>query len=306
MTTASKRSSTAPRMTVPKTYKLFIGGKFPRSESGRTVEVLDASGKHLANASRASRKDAREAVVAARKSATSWGTQTAYLRGQILYRIAEMLDARREQFIAELVSTGSTRRSAESEVDEAVATWVHYAGWSDKYAQVLGAANPVAAPYFNFSLPEPMGVIAIVAPQAAGTSLLGLARTMAPAMVAGNTVVVIAHERNPLTAMSFAEVLASSDVPGGVANILTGQVAEIAPIMAGHMDVNAIDLAGCNSDIAVDCEQRAIDNLKRVIRPEGSGTGTSVRPARSGRSPRSIDAISRLTEIKTVWHPIGV
>ena len=304
MTTTSKRPSSTPRMTVPKTYKLFIGGKFPRSESGRTIEVLDASGQHLANASRASRKDTREAVVAARKAAAGWGAQTAYLRGQILYRIAEMLDARREQFIAELVSTGSTRRNAEAEVDEAVATWVHYAGWSDKYAQVLGAANPVAAPYFNFSLPEPMGVIAIVAPQHSGTSLVGLARTMAPALVAGNTVVVVAHERNPLTAISFAEVLASSDVPGGVVNLLTGLVSELAPIMAGHMDINAI--AGCEAEIATDCERRAIDNLKRVVRPEGNGTGVGVRPSRSGRSTRSIDAISRFTELKTVWHPIGV
>jgi acyl-CoA reductase-like NAD-dependent aldehyde dehydrogenase len=307
MTTTSKRTNpTATRMTVPKTYKLYIGGKFPRSESGRTVDVLDSSGEHLANAARASRKDTREAVVAARKAAGSWGSATAYLRGQILYRIAEMLDARREQFIAELMSTGGTRRAAESEVDEAVATWVHYAGWADKYAQVVGSANPVAAPYFNFSLPEPVGVVAIIAPQTPGLALLGLARTIAPAIVAGNTTVVVAHERNPLAAISFAEVLASSDVPGGVVNILTGLVSELAPILAGHMDVNAIDLTGVAADGIGTYEELAIENLKRIVRPENDGTGVALQRRRGSSGTRTIDAITRLTELKTVWHPIGV
>ena len=304
--TTTKRTQTTPRMTVPKTYKLYIGGAFPRSESGRTVEVLDSAGNHIAHAARASRKDTREAVVAARKAAGSWGSKTAYLRGQILYRIAEMLDARREQFVAELMSTGSTRRAAESEVDEAVATWVHYAGWADKYAQVVGSANPVAAPYFNFSMPEPMGVIAILAPQGANTALLGLARTIAPAIVSGNTVVVVAHERNPLAAISFAEVLASSDVPGGVVNILTGLVQELGSIVAGHMDVNAIDLAGCTAEQVATYEELAIDNLKRVVRPDSAGSGTPVHARRTSGAARSIDAITRLTELKTVWHPIGV
>jgi len=299
MATASKKtsSSSSARLGVPKTYKLYIGGKFPRSESGRSFEVLDSKGGFLANASLASRKDARDAVTAARKAVKGWSGATAYNRGQVLYRIAEVLDGRRAQFVDELVATGSTRRSAEAEVDAAVATWIYYAGFSDKYAQVIGAANPVAAPYFNFSLPDATGVVAIVSPDYANWTLRGLAATIAPAIVAGNTTVVVARENNPLSAISFAEVLATSDVPGGVVNLLTGDACEIVPHLAQHMDVNAIDLAGCpDPDFVREMEQFAAENLKRVVRPRTFG-------------PRHVGSLAEITnfvELKTVWHPIGV
>lgn len=290
-------ASSSKRIGVPKTYKMFIGGKFPRSESGRTFELTNAKGEFLANVSLASRKDARDAVVAARKAQPAWAKATAYNRGQVLYRIAEVLDGRRAQFVDELVATGSTARAAEAEVDAAVATWVYYAGFADKYSQVLGSTNPVAAPYFNFSLPEAQGVIAIVAPDPANWTLRGLAATIAPAIVSGNAVVVVARERNPLSAISFAEVLATSDVPGGVVNILTGDACEIAPHLASHMDVNAIDLAGCvDPEFAKDMEARAAENLKRVVRPR----------AFAGRHVGSLEEITPFVEVKTVWHPIGV
>jgi acyl-CoA reductase-like NAD-dependent aldehyde dehydrogenase len=284
-------------MGVPKTYKLYIGGKFPRSESGRSFEVVDGTGEFLANASLASRKDARDAVTAARKAFKGWSGATAYNRGQVLYRIAEVLDGRRAQFVDELAATGSTRAAAEKEVDAAVATWVFYAGFADKYSQVLGSSNPVAAPYFNFSLPEPTGVVAIVAPDHANWTLRALAATIAPAIVAGNTTVVVARERNPLSAISFAEVLATSDVPGGVVNILTGDACEITPHLAAHMDVNAIDLAGCpDADFALDMERTAAENLKRVVRPRTFAL----------RHVGTLDEIQSFVELKTVWHPIGV
>ncbi|MCW2923032.1 MAG: aldehyde dehydrogenase family protein [Thermoleophilia bacterium] len=294
---ASRTAAAPARLGVPKTYKLFIGGKFPRSESGRSYEVVDLRGEFLANASLASRKDARDAVAAARKAVKGWSGATAYNRGQVLYRIAEVLDGRRDQFVAELVSLGATQRSAVAQVDAAIGTWIFHAGFSDKYAQVLGSANPVAAPYFNFSLPEPTGVVAIVAPQDAGWSLRGLAATIAPAIVSGNAVVVVAHETNPLSAISFAEVLATSDVPAGVVNILTGSAAELAPHLASHMDVNAVDLAGVDdSTLAIDLEVRAAENLKRVVRPR------TLPAAHVG----TLDEIQQFTELKTVWHPIGV
>lgn len=296
-----------PRLGVPKTYKLYIGGKFPRSESARSYEVLGAGGEFLANASQASRKDVRDAVAAARKATGGWAAATAYNRGQVLYRIAEMLDARRVQFVDELRATGRTPKAAEAEVDEAIGTWVHYAGWADKYSQVLGSSNPVAAPYFNFSMPESMGVIAIIAPQVPGHALLGLARTIAPAIVSGNCVVVVASTDSPLPAISFAEVLGTSDVPGGVINVLTGFVDELAPILAGHMGVNAIDLTGVPAEQSNTLEELAIDNLKRVVHADERGVGVAATPGRARQSgPRSLDAISRLVEIKTVWHPIGV
>jgi acyl-CoA reductase-like NAD-dependent aldehyde dehydrogenase len=288
---------TSKRIGVPKTYKMFIGGKFPRSESGRTFELLDGKGNFLANVSLASRKDARDAVQAARKAQPGWAKATAYNRGQVLYRVAEVLDGRRAQFVDELVATGSTARAAEAEVDAAVATWVYYAGFADKYSQVLGSTNPVAAPYFNFSMPEATGVVAIIAPDPANWSLRGLAATIAPAIVSGNAVVVGARERNPLSAISFAEVLATSDVPGGVVNILTGDVCEFAPHLASHMDVNAIDLAGCvDPEFAKDMEALAAENLKRVARPRAFGP----------RHVGSLEEITPFVEIKTVWHPIGV
>ena len=238
-------TGTAARIAVRKTYKLYIGGAFPRSESGRSYAVTDHKGGFLANAALASRKDARDAVAAARKAFAGWSAATAYNRGQVLYRVAELLEGRRAQFVAEVrAAEGLTARQGEAVVDAAIDRWVWYAGWADKIAQVRGAANPVAGPYFNFSLPEPTGVVAVIAPQA--SSLLGFVSVVAPAVVSGNTVVALASERFPLPAVTLSEVLATSDVPGGVINVLTGRTAEIAPWLASHMDVNAIDLCGAH------------------------------------------------------------
>lgn len=279
------------RLAVPKTYKLYIGGKFPRSESGRTYEVVTKKGAFLANAAKASRKDARDAVVAARAAVSGWAGTTAYNRGQVLYRIAELLEGRRAQFIDEIVqSEGVSTAAATRQVDDAIDRWVWYAGWADKYVQVTGNANPVAGPYFNLSVPEPTGVVAIVAPQ--DSSLLGFVSVVAPALVAGNTVVVLASERLPLSAITLSEVLATSDVPGGVVNILTGSAAEVAPWLASHADVNAIDLTGAAALDWVDLEIAAAETLKRVLRPEG-GTDLAMP---------SLDRITALTETKTVWH----
>ncbi|HWK19853.1 MAG TPA: aldehyde dehydrogenase family protein [Microbacteriaceae bacterium] len=279
------------RLTVPKTYKLFIGGAFPRSESGRTYEIVSASGDFLANASRGSRKDARDAVVAARGAVAGWSGATAYNRGQVLYRVAEVLEGRRAQFVDEIVAQqGVTAAAAGAQVDEAVDTWVWYAGWCDKYAQVAGNANPVAGPYFNISVPEPTGVVAVVAPQ--DSALLGLTRVLAPALVAGNTVVVIASEAFPLSAISLAEVLATSDVPGGVVNVLTGSPAEIAPWLASHDDVNALDLTGAGEIDWIELQIAAAETLKRVIGPVAGRDAAAA----------SLERITVLTETKTVWH----
>lgn len=275
------------RLTVPKTYKLAIGGAFPRSESGRTYEVRSAKGEFLANAAKASRKDARDAVVAARGAVKGWSGATAYNRGQVLYRVAEILEGRRAQFVDEIVAQeGVTAAAAGTQVDAAIDLWVWYAGWCDKYAQVTGNANPVAGPYFNISVPEPTGVVATVAPQ--DSALLGLVSVVAPALVAGNTVVVVASEQYPLSAISLAEVLATSDVPGGVVNVLTGSAAEIAPWLASHADVNALDLTGAGALDWVDLEIAAADTLKRVLRPASAEA--------------SLDRITAFTETKTVWH----
>lgn len=279
-------------MAIPKTYKLYIGGKFPRSESGRTYEIVTSKGTFLANASKASRKDARDAVVAARAAVSGWAGATAYNRGQVLYRIAELLEGRRAQFVDELRSSGLTETQAQSEVDIAIDVWVWYAGWADKYLQVSGNGNAVSGPYFNISTPEPTGVVAIVAPQDSG--LLGLVSVIAPALVSGNTVVVVASESSPLPGISLAEVLATSDVPGGVVNILTGSPAEIAPWLASHADVNALDLAGASSLEWVDLQIAAADTLKRVLPPEPE----IPTPA--------LDRIQFFTETKTVWHPKGI
>jgi acyl-CoA reductase-like NAD-dependent aldehyde dehydrogenase len=284
------------RLAVRKTYKLFIGGAFPRSESGRSYEVTDAKGDFVANAARASRKDVRDAVSAARKAFGGWSGRTPYNRGQIIYRIAEMLEGRRDQFAAELRATGArTEPQAEAEVDAAIDRWVWYAGWADKIASVAGAANPVAGPYFNFSTPEPTGVVAIVAPDSA---LLGLVSVVAPAIVTGNTCVVVAAE--PLVAITLAEVLATSDLPGGVVNILTGRRAELAPWLASHLDVNAIDLAGAPPDLAVSCAEAAAENLKRVLRP-AQADGTADWTADPGT-----ERLTAFLETKTVWHPVGI
>ena len=235
--------SVAGRVAVRKTYKLYIGGAFPRSESGRSYVVTDSRGGFLANAALASRKDARDAVSAARKAFPGWSGATAYNRGQVLYRVAELMEGRRSQFVAEIrAAEGIGSAKAEAFVDAAIDRWVWYAGWADKIAQVRGSSNPVAGPYFNFSLPEPTGVVAVLAPQQA--PLLGFISVVAPAIVSGNTVVVLASEQHPLPAVTLSEVLATSDVPGGVVNVLTGRVAEVAPWLASHMDVNAIDLTG--------------------------------------------------------------
>jgi acyl-CoA reductase-like NAD-dependent aldehyde dehydrogenase len=262
------------RLPVKKTYKLYVAGEFPRSESGRSYEVQGA------NVALGSRKDLRDAVRAARAAFPGWAVKTAYNRGQVLYRVAEIMEGRRAQF-AEL--TG-----AEGEVDSAIDTWVWYAGWADKLAQVLGCANPVAGPYFNFSFPEPTGVVGVVAPEE--PALGGLVERLAPVLVGGNVAVVLASERAPLAAVTLAEVLATSDVPGGVVNILTGRKAELCPWLAAHMDVNAVDLAGAPGDRA-ELERLAAENVKRVV---ANG---------EGRSPWHAAAY---LEVKTVWHPIGV
>jgi acyl-CoA reductase-like NAD-dependent aldehyde dehydrogenase len=283
------------RLDVRKTYKLFVGGKFPRSESGRSYEVTDSKGAFVANAAMASRKDARDAVVAARKAFPGWAEATAYNRGQVLYRVAELLEGRRSQFVDEVaLGEGLSRGKAEGVVDAAIDRWVWYAGWSDKVAQVMGAANSVAGPYFDFSVPEPTGVVAAIAPQ--DSSLLGLVSVLAPAIVTGNTVVVLASEARPLPAVTLSEVLATSDVPGGVVNVLTGITAEVAPWLASHMDVNSIDLAGAAEGDVTDLQVAAADNLKRVVRPERTDWA---------RVP-GLERMRTHLETKTVWHPIGV
>jgi acyl-CoA reductase-like NAD-dependent aldehyde dehydrogenase len=294
MSDSAGRANGAARIAVRKTYKLYIGGAFPRSESGRSYPVTDHKGRFLANAAMGSRKDARDAVTAARKAFGGWSAATAYNRGQVLYRIAELLEGRRGQFIAEVRSAeGGGPRQGEALVDAAIDRWVWYAGWADKIAQVRGAANPVAGPYFNFSLPEPTGVVAVIAPQA--SSLLGFSSVVAPAIVSGNTVVALASERFPLPAVSLSEVLATSDVPAGVVNVLTGRTAEIAPWLASHMDVNAIDLSGAPDTLADDLAVAAAENLKRVVRADDQDWTTAP----------SLDRMLTYLETKTVWHPAG-
>ncbi|WP_269853584.1 aldehyde dehydrogenase family protein [Streptomyces sp. RPT161] len=283
------------RLGVFKTYKLFVGGKFPRSESGRVYEVTDPKGNWLANAPLASRKDARDAVVAARKAFGGWSGATAYNRGQILYRIAEMLEGRREQFVREVAEAeGLSRSKAAAVVDAAVDRWVWYAGWTDKIGQIAGAANPVAGPYFNLSTTEPTGVVAVLAPQE--SSFLGLVSVLAPVIATGNTAVVVTSERSPLPALSLGEVLATSDLPGGVVNVLSGKAAEMGPHLAAHGDVNAIDLTGADAELATALETAAADNLKRVLRPRDEDW--SAEPG--------TDRLLAFLETKTVWHPIGV
>ncbi|WP_314411066.1 aldehyde dehydrogenase family protein [Streptomyces sp. DSM 40484] len=282
------------RLGVFKTYKLYVGGKFPRSESGRVYEVTDSQGTWLANAPRASRKDARDAVVAARKAFGGWSGATAYNRGQVLYRVAEMLEGRRDQFVREVADADGTSKSkAALQVDAAIDRWVWYAGWTDKIAQVVGGGNPVAGPYFNLSSPEPTGVVTVLAPQE--SSFLGLVSVLAPVIATGNTAVVIASEKAPLPALSLGEVLATSDVPGGVVNILTGGTAEIAAPLAAHQDVNAIDLAGADEALAKDLEIAAADNLKRVVRPQSVDYFATP----------GIEGLTAFLETKTVWHPTG-
>jgi len=282
------------RLAVRKTYKLYIGGAFPRSESGRSYPVHSASGEFLANAALGSRKDVRDAVKAARAAMAKWSGATAYNKGQILYRVAEMLEGRRDQFVSEVAAGGAD--DAAAEVDAAIDRWVWYAGWSDKIAHVYGGANPVAGPYFNLSTPEPTGVVGIVAP--GDSALLGLVSVVAPAIVTGNTVVVLAAEERPLPAVTLTEVLATSDLPGGVVNLLTGKVSEMAPWLAGHMDVNAVDLTGvADADLAATLEADAAENLKRVVRPPSEAVDWTAEPG--------IERMTAFLETKTVWHPKG-
>jgi acyl-CoA reductase-like NAD-dependent aldehyde dehydrogenase len=298
-------SDVSLRLDVMKTYKLFVGGKFPRSESGRVYEVTDSKGQWLANAPLGTRKDTRDAVLAARAAVKGWAGTTAYNRGQVLYRVAEMLQGRREQFAAEVATAeGLGARKAAALVDQAIDRWVWYAGWTDKVAQIAGAANPVAGPYFNLSVPEPTGVVGIVAPQAGyGHSFLGLVSVLAPVIATGNTAVLAAAADAPLPALSLGEVLATSDVPGGVVNILSGRTADLAPTLASHQDVNAIDLTGAIADegpgAAASLEAAAADTLKRVLRP-------AVDPAAQDwtAAPGTGRLLSFL-ETKTVWHPMG-
>jgi acyl-CoA reductase-like NAD-dependent aldehyde dehydrogenase len=283
-------------LPVLKTYKLAIGGKFPRGESGRVAAAKSPAGKHLANYCVASRKDFRDAVVAARKAQPGWTKATAYLRGQILYRAAEMLQRRRGELIRELADSGA--RNARAEVDAAIDRLVHHAGWTDKFAQVFSSVNPVATPHFNFSFPEPTGVVAVVCPDS--PALLGLVSLVAPVVLSGNSCVILASETAPLPPLTFGEIIATSDLPGGVVNILTGKRAELAPHFAGHMDVNAIvDGAGDESVAAILRNGSAI-NLKRYAK-------RALRD-REWLSPAAADPrwILDTVEMKTAWHPVGV
>ena len=281
------------RLDVKKTYKLFVGGKFPRSESGRVYEVQGHKGEHFANVALASRKDVRDAVVAARAAQSGWASNTAYLRGQILYRIAEMLEGRRDQFVVEIRElTGKSEKAANQEVDAAIDSWVWHAGWSDKIDAVAGNMNPVAGPFFNISTNQPTGVVGAFAPQ--DSALVGFVNTVAPAIVSGNTVVVVTSEKLSPVALSFAEVLATSDLPGGVVNVLSGKEAELSSWLVSHMDVNAVDLEGASNGTELEIE--AAQTIKRVIR--------CCTYDRSG-STGSLQHILDLMEVKTVWHPKG-
>ena len=286
------------RLEVRKTYKLYVGGKFPRSESGRSYQVSDAKGGFLANVAQGSRKDARDAVQAARAAFSGWSGATAYNRGQVLYRVAEVMEGRRSQFVDEVAALeGLSKAAAASVVDLAIDRWVWYAGWSDKIGHLAGGANPVAGPYFNLSVPEPTGVVAVLAPQE--SSLLGLVSVLAPIIVTGNTVVLISSQDRPLPAVTLAECLATSDVPGGVVNVITGRTAEIAEHLAAHADVNGLDLAGAAPDQLVPLQVLAADTLKRVLAPQ-PGTPTADWTQTPG-----LERMLPFLETKTVWHPKG-
>jgi len=292
---------TETRLSVLKTYKLFINGEFPRTESGRAYQITASDGTLLANACRGTRKDIREAVRAARKAQPGWAGRTAFNRSQILYRIAEVMEGRHDQFVAEVMAAeGLSRRVATRTVNAAIDRWVWYAGWADKFVQVLGNVNPVAGPYFNFSIPEPTGVVGVVAPEE--SSLIGLVSRLAPVIVSGNTAVVLASESRPLPSVSLAEVFATADVPAGVINVITGLRRELVTHLAGHMDVNGLDAFGLAAAELTAVEELATENVKRVSRPPATGLDgyNWLRPA--AQSPY---LIGDFVEIKTVWHPIG-
>jgi acyl-CoA reductase-like NAD-dependent aldehyde dehydrogenase len=289
------------RLGVRKTYKLYIGGEFPRTESGRAYEVFSARGEPLANACRGTRKDIRDAVRAARKALPEWSAKTAYNRSQVLYRIAELMEGRRDQFIGEVMTAeGVGRRRASRLVNAAIDRWVWYAGWADKFTQVIGSVNPVAGSYFNFSVPEPTGVVGVIAPEA--SSLLGLVSRLAPVIVSGNCAVVLASESRPLPAVTLTEVLATSDVPGGVVNLITGLRRELVSHLAGHMDVNALDAFGLDPALTAGIEEIAVENVKRLARPPVGGADAVDWLSPLAQSPY---LIGEFVETKTVWHPIG-
>jgi acyl-CoA reductase-like NAD-dependent aldehyde dehydrogenase len=297
-------SGSGDRISVRKTYKLYIGGAFPRSESGRSYVVDAADGDPIANAVRASRKDLRDAVRAAHGAFPGWAAKTAMNRGQVLYRVAELMEGRRDQFVAEVATAEGLRDARAAEVvDRAIDRWVWYAGWADKITQILGSANPVAAPYFNFTIPEPTGIVGVVAPET--SSLLGLVSRLAPPLVSGNVVVLLASETRPLPAITLSEVLATSDVPGGVVNILTGRKRELVPVLAGHADIDALDLWGVPDAMRLETEQLAADDVKRLSRRP-----STVNEARfdwlDDRASERPEWIAAFLEMKTVWHPIGV
>lgn len=287
------------RLNIRKTYKLYINGEFPRTESGRFYAVTGKGGELLANACRGSRKDLRNAVAAARKAQGGWSGKTAYNRGQILYRIAEVCEARAGELAEELKQQGSTAPEARREVEAVIDRWVYYAGWSDKYTQVFGSVNPVAGPYYNFTVPEPTGVVGVVAPDQ--PSLLGLVSRIAPALVGGNTVVALTSEKHPLAAITMGEVFQTSDVPPGVINLISGLKSELVPWLAAHMDVNAIDTTGVAAEAVPAVQKTAAENVKRVIHFDGGKIGWD--DARRSQSPY---AIFDFQESKTVWHPIGM
>ncbi|TMB48324.1 MAG: aldehyde dehydrogenase family protein [Chloroflexi bacterium] len=291
LSTTNGKGRLAERLEVRKTYKLYIGGQFPRTESGRAYEVFDARGRLLANACRATRKDIRDAVRAARKAVPDWAGKTAFNRGQILYRIAELMEGRREQFVAEVMA---------AEGVAAIDRWVWYAGWADKFSQLIGSVNPVNGSYFNFSVPEPTGVVGIIAPES--SSLLGLVSRLAPVIVSGNTAVVLSSQSRPLPAVTLTEVLATSDVPGGVVNLITGLRGELVQHLAGHMDVNGLDAFGLDPAQAAAIEQLGTENVKRVSRPPSRGLDGYDWLSPAAQSPY---LIGQFLETKTVWHPIG-
>ena len=292
------------RIPILKTYKMYVGGQFPRTESGRSYLVRSADGDALANACRGSRKDVRDAVRIARAASGGWAGRTAMNRGQILYRVAELMEGRFDQFTGEVaIAEGLEYRAAREVVGRAIDRWVWYAGWTDKIAQVLGSSNPVGAPYFNFTIPEPTGVVGVVAPER--SSLLGLVSRLAPVLAGGNVAVVLASETRPLPSITLAEVLATSDMPGGVVNILTGHRSELVPPLAAHVDVDAVDGWGIPDDLRKAAEEAAADSVKRVARrPRG------VTDARfdwlDDRAAERPEWIAAFLEMKTVWHPIGL
>lgn len=283
-------SNSNSRIDVKKTYKLFIGGAFPRSESGRTYEVKDAKGNFIANPSLASRKDLRDAVVAARSAHGGWSGATAFNRGQILYRIAEMMEGRTAQFVDEIVALeGVTPSAAKKQVEDAIDLWVWYSGWCDKIGSIYGSTNAVSGSFYNFTIPESLGVVTVFAPLK--PSLLGLVQSLAPVLAGGNTAIVIASEKYPLSAITLSEALGTSDLPGGVVNILTGSCAELAPWVGSHMDIDGIDASGLSTAQEKDLRISGADNLKRIFR------------FKEAKSPQRVLSFM---ENKTVWHPIGV